>query len=115
MTKAMDLTRFEVCPDATDPKDPRVYRGTVRGLRNPVAEYVAAADAETILALISEGCTNKEVAVRLGLSDKTVKNYLSTVFEKLHVSRRAEAAAASARWHAPSSMACSGTMASVRR
>lgn len=54
MTKAMDMTRFEVCPDATDPKDPRVYRGTVRGLRNPVAEYVAAADAETVLGLIAE-------------------------------------------------------------
>lgn len=46
-----------------------------------------------VLALIAEGCTNKEVGVRLGLSDKTVKNYLSTVFEKLQVSRRAEAAA----------------------
>lgn len=45
-----------------------------------------------VLALIAEGCTNKEVAVKLGLSEKTVKNYLSTVFEKLHVSRRAEAA-----------------------
>lgn len=46
-----------------------------------------------VLALIAEGCTNKEVGVRLGLSEKTVKNYLSTVFEKLQVSRRAEAAA----------------------
>jgi two-component system response regulator DevR len=46
-----------------------------------------------VLALIAEGCTNKEVAARLSLSEKTVKNYLSTVFEKLHVSRRAEAAA----------------------
>lgn len=46
-----------------------------------------------VLALIAEGCTNKEVGVKLGLSEKTVKNYLSTVFEKLHVSRRAEAAA----------------------
>jgi two-component system, NarL family, response regulator DevR len=45
-----------------------------------------------VLGLIAEGCTNKEVAMKLGLSDKTVKNYLSTVFEKLHVSRRAEAA-----------------------
>jgi two-component system response regulator DevR len=45
-----------------------------------------------VLALIAEGLTNKEVAQQLGLSDKTVKNYLSTVFEKLHVSRRAEAA-----------------------
>lgn len=46
-----------------------------------------------VLAFIAEGCTNKEVAARLNLSEKTVKNYLSTVFEKLHVSRRAEAAA----------------------
>lgn len=46
-----------------------------------------------VLALIAEGCTNKEVGTKLGLSEKTVKNYLSTVFEKLHVSRRAEAAA----------------------
>lgn len=45
-----------------------------------------------VLALIAEGCTNKEVAAQLGLSEKTVRNYLSTVFEKLHVSRRAEAA-----------------------
>ncbi len=45
-----------------------------------------------VLALIAEGCTNKEVAAQLNLSEKTVKNYLSTVFEKLHVSRRAEAA-----------------------
>jgi len=46
-----------------------------------------------VLALIAEGCTNKEVGARLGLSEKTVKNYLSTVFDKLHVARRAEAAA----------------------
>lgn len=46
-----------------------------------------------VLALIAAGCTNKEVGVKLGLSEKTVKNYLSTVFDKLHVSRRAEAAA----------------------
>jgi two-component system response regulator DevR len=46
-----------------------------------------------IIALIAEGCTNKEAAVKLGLSEKTVKNYLSTVFEKLNVNSRAQAAA----------------------
>jgi len=46
-----------------------------------------------ILALIAEGKTNKEVAAEMGLAEKTVKNYLGTVFEKLHVSRRAQAAA----------------------
>ena len=46
-----------------------------------------------LLALIAKGRTNKEAAAELGLSEKTVKNYLSTVFGKLEVSRRAEAAA----------------------
>ncbi|MFI5356217.1 MAG: response regulator [Opitutales bacterium] len=46
-----------------------------------------------VLALIADGRTNKEAAAELGLSEKTVKNYLSTVFEKLHVSRRSQAAA----------------------
>jgi two-component system response regulator DevR len=50
-----------------------------------------------VLALIAEGNTNKEVGSELGLSEKTVKNYLSNVFEKLHVTRRAEAAALYAR------------------
>jgi len=46
-----------------------------------------------VLALIAEGQTNKEVAGGLGLAEKTVKNYLSNIFEKLHVSRRSQAAA----------------------
>ena len=60
----------------------------------PAGDALAALSPQEkrVLALIAEGCTNKEVAAQLGLSEKTVKNYLSTVFEKLHVSRRAEAA-----------------------
>jgi len=50
-----------------------------------------------VLALVSQGRTNKEAAAELGLSEKTVKNYLSSAFGKLHVSRRAEAAALFAR------------------
>lgn len=46
-----------------------------------------------VLALIAEGKTNKEVAQEMKLAEKTVKNYLATVFEKLHVTRRAQAAA----------------------
>ncbi|MDB6093431.1 MAG: DNA-binding response regulator [Verrucomicrobia bacterium] len=46
-----------------------------------------------VLALIAEGHTNKEVGNELGLAEKTVKNYLSNVFDKLHVSRRSQAAA----------------------
>ena len=45
-----------------------------------------------ILELVVEGKTNKEIAATLGLSAKTVKNYLSNAFQKLHVSRRSHAA-----------------------
>ena len=46
-----------------------------------------------VLALVADGLTNKEVGEKLGLSDNTVKNYLVTVFEKLQVKRRSQAAA----------------------
>jgi len=48
---------------------------------------------EKVLALVAEGLTNKEIASSLNLSDKTVKNYLANMFQKLHISRRAQAAA----------------------
>jgi two-component system response regulator DevR len=48
---------------------------------------------ERVLALVAEGKTNKEIASSLRLSDKTVKNYLANVFQKLHLTRRTQAAA----------------------
>lgn len=46
-----------------------------------------------ILPLLSEGKTNKEIGRVLGLSDKTIKNYLANIFSKLQVSRRTQVAA----------------------
>jgi DNA-binding NarL/FixJ family response regulator len=46
-----------------------------------------------VIALVAEGKTNKEIGVALNLSDKTVKNYLSNLMEKLSFSRRSQAAA----------------------
>jgi len=57
-----------------------------------------SAQEERVLALVAAGKTNKEIGRELGLSDKTVKNYVSHVFEKLNLSRRAEAAAYFVRW-----------------
>ena len=51
-----------------------------------------SAQERRVLALVAEGKTNKEIAVVLGLSDKTVKNYLSNIFQKLQVTRRSQAA-----------------------
>lgn len=46
---------------------------------------------------MAEGKTNKEITVAMGLSAKTVKNYLHTVFDKLGIQRRSQAAALHAK------------------
>lgn len=46
-----------------------------------------------ILLAIAEGKTNKEIAEEVFLSDKTVKNYVSSILSKLNLRRRSEAAA----------------------
>lgn len=48
---------------------------------------------QRILPLVADGKTNKEIAVALGLSDKTIKSYLSNIFDKLQVTSRTQAAA----------------------
>lgn len=46
-----------------------------------------------ILALVAKGRTNKEIAEAVFLSEKTVRNYVSSILSKLNLSTRAEAAA----------------------
>ena len=46
----------------------------------------------TVLKLVAEGKTNKEIANALELSEKTVKNHVRNIFHKLHVYDRTQAA-----------------------
>jgi DNA-binding NarL/FixJ family response regulator len=48
---------------------------------------------DRILDFIADGLTNREIAERLHLSEKTVKNYVSQIYSKLNVERRSQAAA----------------------
>jgi DNA-binding NarL/FixJ family response regulator len=45
-----------------------------------------------ILELVATGCSNKEVAHQLHLSEKTVKHYMTNILQKLQVRNRVEAA-----------------------
>jgi DNA-binding NarL/FixJ family response regulator len=52
---------------------------------------------ERILGLVADGRTNRQIGEELHLAEKTVKNYVSSILQKLEVARRAEAAAYLAR------------------
>jgi two-component system response regulator DevR len=71
-------------------------RGTAQAAEEP--EDVVLTERERhILSLIAEGQTNKEIAHILNLSEKTVRNYVSSLLAKLKVNNRAEAAAHAVR------------------
>jgi DNA-binding NarL/FixJ family response regulator len=47
---------------------------------------------QKILTLVADGASNKDIAAELDLSERTIKNYLSVIFQKLQVNNRTEAA-----------------------
>ena len=57
------------------------------------------AQERKILLLVAEGKTNKEIAAEVFLSDKTVKNHVSSILSKLNLQRRAQAAAFVTKHH----------------
>ncbi|HWP29615.1 MAG TPA: response regulator transcription factor [Chloroflexota bacterium] len=72
-----------------------IQRLGTRAIEDPL---LALSDQERrILPLLAEGKTNREIAAELYLSEHTVKTYVSNILQKLHLSRRAEAAAFIAR------------------
>lgn len=79
--------------------DPAVTQRVFQEVRRAVKEEEAAAFANLsqqekyVLALVSEGKTNREIAEALFLGEGTVRNYVSSILSKLGVSNRAEAAA----------------------
>jgi two-component system response regulator DevR len=50
-----------------------------------------------LLDLLAEGLTNREIAARMFLAEKTVKNYVSNLLTKMGMARRTEAAVYAAR------------------
>jgi two-component system, NarL family, response regulator DevR len=79
----------------------KVFQQVRTNARQAEDEFFAAlTDQELIiLALMTDGLTNKEIARRVFLSEKTVRNYVSSILSKLNVTSRAEAAVYAVRHH----------------
>jgi DNA-binding NarL/FixJ family response regulator len=80
--------------------DPRITQQTFQWIRSSSSsdgsvpgQRQLSPQERLIMPLLAQGKTNKEIATRLGLSDKTIKNYLANIYDKLGVSRRTEAVA----------------------
>ena len=54
-------------------------------------EILLSDKEQEILQLVAQGCTNKAIASAIGVTQRTVENYLSKLFVKLNVESRAEA------------------------
>jgi two-component system response regulator DevR len=80
-----------VDPSLTDQMVSLMRRGQEPGAEQRLS--VLSPQELRVIALLAEGLTNKEIGEKLGLTEKTVKNYLSNMFDKLHVLNRAQAAA----------------------
>jgi DNA-binding NarL/FixJ family response regulator len=77
-------------PDVTGKVLERVRRG--REQEDP--QFASLTEQERkVLEQLAEGKTNREIGATLFLSEKTVKNYVSRILDKLGLARRAEAAA----------------------
>lgn len=76
--------------------DPSVTAQVLERVRSgpPVSKELAALteQEQRILDLIGQGLTNRQIASELYLAEKTIKNYVSSMFAKLGVSSRTQAA-----------------------
>jgi two-component system, NarL family, response regulator DevR len=96
------ITAIEIVHGGQSILDPKVTKSVLQrmsalaGKASPAGQNgrdELSPQERRILVLVVEGKTNKEIAAALGLSDKTVKNYLSNAFQKLGIRRRSQAAA----------------------
>jgi NarL family two-component system response regulator LiaR len=76
--------------------DPAVAGRVLAEVANPAGhddglDQLTARERE-VLALLGEGLTNKELAARLFVAEKTVKTHVSAVLGKLHLADRTQAA-----------------------
>lgn len=73
-----------------DPKVAQVLLGSRQRISKPA--FGLTAREHEVLGLLSEGCANKHIARRLGITEATVKAHLTSVFQTIGVTDRTQAA-----------------------
>jgi DNA-binding NarL/FixJ family response regulator len=87
--------------------DPAVTRPVLERIRNAGRLEEAGAFADLteqerrVLAHIADGASNRQIADRMGLAEKTVRNYVSNILAKLALESRSQAAAYAIRNRLP--------------
>jgi DNA-binding NarL/FixJ family response regulator len=85
-----------------DPAATAAVLARMRRATEPAGPLAGLSDQErTVLDLIGEGLTNRQIGERMFLAEKTVKNYVSHLLAKLGMERRTQAAILSTELKAP--------------
>lgn len=74
------------------PLDPRAARALLDAQRKPSPAARLSTREREVLTLVARGLANKQIAIQLGISERTVKAHLTAVFTQLGVSDRTQAA-----------------------
>jgi DNA-binding NarL/FixJ family response regulator len=74
------------------PLDPKAARVLLDSRRSKPADNTLTDREREVLLLVREGLANKQIARRLAISERTVKAHLTSVFQRLGVSDRTQAA-----------------------
>ena len=64
---------------------------STNGAHPPVAAIALSSREINVLSQVARGLSNKQIARKLGISDKTVRNHLSRIFRKLDAGNRTQA------------------------
>jgi two-component system response regulator DevR len=85
-----------------DPSATAAVLARMRRAVEPAGPVASLSDQErTVLDLIGEGLTNRQIGERMFLAEKTVKNYVSHLLAKLGMERRTQAAVLATELRAP--------------
>jgi len=89
--RSVHQAQSDIQPNLTKELVKEFNRLTLHGRERNGENRLTARERE-VLKLIAEGMINKEIATKLYISEKTVKNHVSSIFRKLNVSDRTQAA-----------------------